>query len=146
MCPPIESCALLALLEASGQSSITLPGFQKGSEYRVGEHTFTANRQTDFTISQSASTGNALVSFVGELEVHNVFGPVDAKVTAGAVDIGTGAFEAHGHADIPLGQLLMPLRVKGNAREGRATGACVLICVPLPPSEDEATSESETQP
>lgn len=132
---------MLAALKASGQSSMTVPGFQKGSTYSIGGYKVTANRQTDLTISQSKTTGNALVSFVGELEVHNVLGPIDAKVTAGAVDVGTGDFEAHGHGDIPLGQILTPLHVKGNANEGTATGACVLICFPLPPEEEEQPNQ-----
>jgi hypothetical protein len=98
-------------------------------------------RETTVQLEQSRTTGNALITAVGEIEISNVFGPLDATLMAGAYDVGTQDFEAHGAG--PLGRFLTPVHVRGNAKQG-VTGACVLVCFPVP--ERKKTDDKKTTP
>lgn len=96
----------------------------------------TATRPTTVSVSKSESTGNAVVSVVGQMSVE-IPGP-NVEITAGSMDLGTGDAEAHGHYGIPLGRILVPLHAKGNKEQG-VTGVCVILCVPIPSKERAGT-------
>jgi RHS repeat-associated protein len=136
LCPPIESCILLGELAASGQKALTIKTFEPGEKRTVRGFEVTAKRPTSVTVSKSETTGNAVVSIVGQVSVE-IPGP-NIEVTAGSVDLGTGEAEAHGHYGIPLGRILVPLHAKGNKEQG-VTGVCVLLCVPISPKEGAGT-------
>jgi len=90
-------------------------------------------------LTKSETTGNALITVNGAAEVQNVAGPIDVTVTAGAYDVGTKQWEAHGNPDLPLGSLV-GIHVKGN--QDGPTGVCVIICTPTPQKKKEPSEGS----
>ena len=140
LCPPVESCRLLELLRASGEQRMVIGRIPTGPR-TVGGYQVNVRRETTVQLEQSRTTGNALITAVGEVEISNVFGPVDATLIAGAYDVGTQSFEAHGSG--PLGRLLTPVHVRGNAKQG-VTGACILVCFPVP--EKKKADDKTTTP